>query len=204
MTSPELPAAITALAVRSPLAAAALDGTLVRGLAPASHVCHADDCDQPATHQTQRNATADEATAHWDALERNIIESGNPDYVQDRSGPVNIARFHCDHPDHADPLYLEAKSREETAPAPTTLAANAAPGDDRVSLCEQLPIPSWVTLTAGTQYTEQVLVFRVTGDGPYVAELGLSEKQRVKLRKPHAAGAYVRVDLVLPTDDADA
>lgn len=117
MTSPELPAAITALAVRSPLAAAALDGSLVRGLAPVPHACHADDCGQPATHQTQRDATEQEATAHWDALERNIIESGNPDYVQDRSNPVNIARFHCDDPDHADPLYLEAKAREAVTDA---------------------------------------------------------------------------------------
>lgn len=76
---------------------------------PAEQLCgHPDGCDQPATHQTQRPATDNEATAHWDALEQNIRESGTPDYVQRRDDTVTVAEHRCDDPDHADPAYLDA------------------------------------------------------------------------------------------------
>lgn len=79
------------------------------------------------------------------------------------------------------------------------LASAAMPGEDMVSLTERIPDVCWITLSAGEwRHLEQVLVFRCTGTGPYVAEIGLSENQRVRLRKGHPAGATVRVDLELP------
>lgn len=101
---------------------------LLRELADVPVCGHPDGCTTPATHQTQRNATADEAAAHWDALERNIIESGNPDYRQDRLDVVRIAEHRCDDSDHADPLYLEAIENQRRAEEEA--AAKAARGDD--------------------------------------------------------------------------
>lgn len=82
---------------------------------------------------------------------------------------------------------------------PSTLASAAMAGEDVVSLTEPVPNSCWLTLSAGEwRYLEQVLVFRCTGTGPYIAEIGLSARQRVQLRKSHCAGAAVRVDLELP------
>lgn len=69
--------------------------TVIQGGAmPDCHVCGA-----LAEMQWRRLATADEAAAHWSALEANIIASGNPNYVQDRSGPVHVTVHGCG--DHA-------------------------------------------------------------------------------------------------------
>jgi hypothetical protein len=64
------------------------------------HVCH--HCGDPAEVQWLRHATDAEAAAHWDALERRIIESGNPAYVQDRTGPVHKVVYGCG--DHELPM----------------------------------------------------------------------------------------------------
>lgn len=69
------------------------------------------DCGAPATHQAPRDATDEEADAHWSALEQNIRESGNPEYVQDRGDTVAVAVHRCD--DHPHPGYAEARANEE-------------------------------------------------------------------------------------------
>ena len=58
--------------------------------------CGQPGCTNDATHQHQRPATDAEAKAHWDALEQNIIASGNPDYVHNRNDTVTIAEYRCD------------------------------------------------------------------------------------------------------------
>lgn len=58
--------------------------------------CTTPDCTNPATHQTSRPATPAEATAHWDAVEQNIRDSGTPEYTQNRDDTVTIAIHHCD------------------------------------------------------------------------------------------------------------
>lgn len=62
----------------------------------ATYPCGHDNCTEAATHQHQRPATVAEAKAHWDAVEQNIIASGNPDYIQDRNDTVTIAEHRCD------------------------------------------------------------------------------------------------------------
>ena len=76
---------------------------------------HPDGCDQPATHQTSRPATEQEAAAHWDALEQNIRAHGNPDHVQNRDDTVTVADHRCDDPAHADPAHLDAKTAAQYA-----------------------------------------------------------------------------------------
>lgn len=83
---------------------------------PPGHQCgHESGCTNPATHQYPRDATPDEATAHWDALETNIRESGNPDYTQNRNDTVAKAEFRCDNPDHAHPDHLAALQNQGDA-----------------------------------------------------------------------------------------
>lgn len=92
--------------------------THIHTFAPPASCGHLDGCTNPATHQTQRPASEAEAEAHWAALERNIRESNSgwpaAEYVHPRTGTVSIAEFRCDLPEHADPVYLEAKAREAT------------------------------------------------------------------------------------------
>jgi hypothetical protein len=79
---------------------------------------HPSGCTNPATHQTTRPATTDETEAHWTATEQHIrsANSGTPDtdYTADRADTVTITEHRCDHPDHADPTYLEATARQAT------------------------------------------------------------------------------------------
>ena len=78
----------------SPVTAAINRATAAR---PAvARPCGHDGCTKDATHQHQRPATSDEANAHFDALEQNIIASGNPDYVHNRNDTVTIAEYRCD------------------------------------------------------------------------------------------------------------
>lgn len=57
-------------------------------------------CTATATTQTGRPATADEAEAHWSALEHNIraSNSGRPaaNYTHPRDDTVTIAQHWCD------------------------------------------------------------------------------------------------------------
>ena len=80
---------------RSPAAAAIAQATVPRPPTPAKP-CGEPGCTADATHQHQRPATDTEATAHFDALEANIIASGNPDYVHNRNDTVVIAEYRCD------------------------------------------------------------------------------------------------------------
>lgn len=80
-------------------------------------------CGAPAEMQWRRHATDAEAEAHWAALEANIIASGNPGYIQDRSGPVHVTEYGCG--DHA--LTADC-THPEPVPAPCP-DCHAAPGE---------------------------------------------------------------------------
>ena len=80
---------------RSPVTAAIARATTPRPATPAKP-CGKPGCTKDATHQHQRDATEAEAKAHWDAVEQNIIASGNPDYVHNRNDTVVIAEYRCD------------------------------------------------------------------------------------------------------------
>jgi hypothetical protein len=101
-------------------AVGAVTGALAasRRAAVATPCGHRDGCTNDATHQFPRDATPEEAEAHFVALEQNIRASndGRPEveYVHPRTDTVSIAEHRCDDPAHADPTYLEAKAREET------------------------------------------------------------------------------------------
>lgn len=86
----------------------------------AGHTCH--HCGEPAEVQWRRHATEAEAAAHWAALERNIIESGNNGYIQDRTGLVHVAVHACG--DHELPMPCE---HPELEPVPCPVC-HAQPG----------------------------------------------------------------------------
>jgi hypothetical protein len=89
-------------------------------------VCH--HCSIPSELQWPRHATAAEATAHFDALENNILASGNPGYVQDRSGQVQLPVHACG--DHVLPMPC---THAEQPPVPCPVC-HAAPGSECVGL----------------------------------------------------------------------
>lgn len=81
-------------------------------------------CGAPAEMQWRRHATDAEAEAHWAALEANIVASGNPDYVQDRSGPVHVTEYGCgDHALTATCTHLEP----QPVPCPDCRAVPGVP-----------------------------------------------------------------------------
>jgi hypothetical protein len=110
---PALAAAGVSMAEAAAFAATAGPNFANFGLPPLATCGHSDGCTNPATHQANRPATPEEAEAHWNALEQHIRSHGNPDYVQNRDGIPAIAELRCDDPQHADPLYLEAKANEQ-------------------------------------------------------------------------------------------
>jgi len=85
---------------------------------PDCHICGA-----PAEMHWERYATDVEAAAHWSALEASIIASGNPSYVQDRSGVVRVTVHGCG--DHA---LVSTCTHTEPQPVPCPDCA-AAVGD---------------------------------------------------------------------------
>jgi hypothetical protein len=84
--------------------------------------CHY--CGAAAELQWPRHATSEEAAAHWDALERNIRESGNPGYIQDRTSPVHKPVYGCG--DHALPMPCTHPERQPV-PCPVCHATPGTP-----------------------------------------------------------------------------
>lgn len=77
---------------------------------------------------------------------------------------------------------------------PNFLVSAAARGDQLLCVAEPLPDGGCVLLIDGdTWHPEAVRMYRCTGTGPYVAWLGESDGNRVRLLRAHMAAARVQV-----------